>query len=148
MATVSIAADELTIDFTGTASQVRGAINCVYPFTLSTALACVRSVLDLSIPNNAGYVKPIKVIAPEGTSRSAARRMAGGGGHSDPLLRDPALVLSDLFEDKITAQHARDAYGVVIVGNPPAVDVSATTALRALRQREGRSAESHWQEPE
>ena len=46
---------------------MRGAINCVYPFTLSTALACVRSIVDLSIPNNAGYFRPIEVIAPEGT---------------------------------------------------------------------------------
>ena len=65
--TLTIAGDEITIDFTGTAPQVKGAINCVYPFTLSTALACVRSMVDLSIPNNAGYFRPIKVIAPEGT---------------------------------------------------------------------------------
>lgn len=66
-ATVTIAGDEMTIDLTGSAPQVRGAINCVYPFTLSTALACVRSILDLTIPNNAGYFRPIRVIAPEGT---------------------------------------------------------------------------------
>lgn len=67
VATVTIGADDLTIDFTGTSPQVRGAINCVYPFTLSTALACVRSIVDLSIPNNAGYFRPIRVIAPDGT---------------------------------------------------------------------------------
>lgn len=66
-ATVTIRADTMTIDLTGSAPQVRGAINCVYPFTLSTALACVRSIVDLSIPNNAGYFRPIEVIAPEGT---------------------------------------------------------------------------------
>lgn len=66
-ATVTIRADSLTIDFTGSAPQVRGAINCVYPFTLSTALACVRSMVELSIPNNSGYFRPIEVIAPEGS---------------------------------------------------------------------------------
>ena len=66
-AAVTIRADSMTIDLTGSAPQVRGAINCVYPFTLSTALACVRSIVDLSIPNNAGYFRPIDVIAPEGT---------------------------------------------------------------------------------
>jgi N-methylhydantoinase B len=64
---VTIEGDGMVIDFTGTAPQVKGAINCVYPFTLSTALACVRSIVDLSIPNNAGYFRPIRVIAPEGT---------------------------------------------------------------------------------
>lgn len=67
VAAVTIGADEITIDLTGSAPQVRGAINCVFPFTLSTALACVRSIVDLSIPNNAGYFRPIHVIAPEGT---------------------------------------------------------------------------------
>jgi N-methylhydantoinase B len=67
VATVTIAGDEMTIDLTGSAPQVRGAINCVFPFTYSTALACVRSIVDLSIPNNAGYFRPIRVIAPEGT---------------------------------------------------------------------------------
>ncbi len=67
VATVTIGDGDMTIDFTGTSPQVRGAINCVYPFTLSTALACVRSIVDLAIPNNAGYFRPIKVIAPEGT---------------------------------------------------------------------------------
>jgi N-methylhydantoinase B len=66
-AKVTIRDDDMTIDLTGSAPQVRGAINCVYPFTLSTALACVRSIVDLSIPNNAGYFRPIEVIAPEGT---------------------------------------------------------------------------------
>ena len=66
-AAVTIDGDKMTIDLTGSAPQVRGAINCVYPFTLSTALACVRSILDLAIPNNAGYFRPIRVIAPEGT---------------------------------------------------------------------------------
>ncbi len=316
---VTIAADSMVIDFTGTAPQVRGAINCVYPFTLSTALACVRSIVDLSIPNNSGYFRPIQVIAPEGSvvnprppAAVAARgitgiriadtvfgalaqavpdlipacgsnlpdvgvsfggtdaagrsfvylefllaswgggpdrdgmdactgtlvnysntpaemveadvpiaveryalvpdtggpgrfrgglaverhlrfkadgatlqirsdrrdhppyglnggkagapsdvvirradgrvqpqvakflttvndgdlfkvRLAGGGGHGDPLTRDPAAVLADVREEKLTAQHARDAYGVVIVEPGPVVDVAATTALRRAR---------------
>ena len=46
-ATVTIREDSMVIDLTGSAPQVRGAINCVYPFTLSTALACVRSIVDL-----------------------------------------------------------------------------------------------------
>ena len=66
-AAVTIREDSMVIDLTGSAPQVRGAINCVYPFTLSTALACVRSIVDLAIPNNAGYFRPIEVIAPPGT---------------------------------------------------------------------------------
>ena len=59
-------------------------------------------------------------------------RLAGGGGHGDPLLRDPAAVLDDVLEDKMTIGHARTAYGVVIAGSPLAVD-EAQTAIRRTR---------------
>jgi N-methylhydantoinase B len=59
--------DRLTADFTGSAPQVRGAINCPVPFTRSVVYACVRCVMDERVPNNAGCYRPIEVIAPSGT---------------------------------------------------------------------------------
>ena len=57
--------------------------------------------------------------------------MAGGGGYGDPLDRDPALVLEDVMEEKVTRAHAEEAYGVVMApGSQPAVDAAATEALR------------------
>ena len=64
---ITVAGDHMTVDFTGTSPQVRGAINSVYSFTASAVWACVRSILDGNIPNNAGFFEPIEVIAPEGT---------------------------------------------------------------------------------
>jgi len=49
-------------------------------------------------------------------------------------------VLADVCEGKITAAHARDAYGVVVQGRPPhvEVDAAATAELRgALRSARG-----------
>ena len=56
--------------------------------------------------------------------------VAGGGGWGDPLERDPALVLQDVLNDFISPGAARDDYGVVLVGEPLAVDAAATVALR------------------
>jgi N-methylhydantoinase B len=63
--------------------------------------------------------------------------LAGGGGYGSPLERDPALVLRDVRQGRVTIGHAREAYGVVILGGgaepgaaAPAVDAAATTALR------------------
>ncbi len=64
---ITVEGDHMTVDFTGTSPQVRGAINSVYSFTASAAWACVRSILDRDIPNNAGFFRPIEVIAPKGT---------------------------------------------------------------------------------
>ncbi|MFN0303195.1 MAG: hydantoinase B/oxoprolinase family protein, partial [Burkholderiales bacterium] len=57
-------------------------------------------------------------------------RLAGGGGHGDPLLRDAAAVLDDVIEEKMSIGHARTAYGVVIGGDPLAVDEAQTAKLR------------------
>jgi N-methylhydantoinase B len=55
-----------------------------------------------------------------------------GGGRGNPLERDPAMVLEDVFEGKVSPEHARAAYGVVIVaeGRDYWVDQPATQQLR------------------
>jgi N-methylhydantoinase B len=64
---VTVAGDQLTVDFAGSSAQVKGAINCVMSFTRSTTYACVRGLLPLDIPNNEGYFRAIRVEAPPGT---------------------------------------------------------------------------------
>jgi len=52
----------------------------------------------------------------------------GGGGYGDPLARDPDAVARDVREQKVTAEAARDVYGVIVedgVASP-----AATTAER------------------
>ena len=64
---LTVAGDHLTVDFTGSGAQVRGAINSVMSFTRSTTYACVRCLLPLDIPNNEGYFRAIEVVAPPAT---------------------------------------------------------------------------------
>jgi N-methylhydantoinase B len=54
---------------------------------------------------------------------------AGGGGSGLPFERDPALVLEDVLEGKVSVEAARERYGVVIVGGE--VDERATGEARA-----------------
>jgi len=61
--TITVAGDKLTADFTGTAPQVRGAINSPLPFTKSAVYACVRHLIGGDPPNNEGYFRPIEVVA-------------------------------------------------------------------------------------
>ena len=57
----------LTCDWTGSAPQVRAALNSTLSFTKSCTYLSVRSVLRQDVPNNAGVFRCIDVIAPEGT---------------------------------------------------------------------------------
>jgi N-methylhydantoinase B len=55
-------------------------------------------------------------------------RCAGSGGYGDPLEREPDSVLRDVRDGYVTAQAARELYGVAIDGK--SVDQQATAALR------------------
>lgn len=57
-------------------------------------------------------------------------QLAGGGGHGEPLERSPDAVLEDVRDGKVTPEHARAAYGVVLALEGDAVDHAATDALR------------------
>jgi N-methylhydantoinase B len=58
----------------------------------------------------------------------------GGGGWGDPLEREPALVLADVVEGRVSIERARDDHGVVLAGAGTAevaVDEAATAERRA-----------------
>jgi N-methylhydantoinase B len=62
----------------------------------------------------------------------------GGGGWGDVLARDPERVLADVRNGYASLEHAREAYGVVINGDPdrdPEGLVLDRDATRALRGR-------------
>jgi N-methylhydantoinase B len=61
--------------------------------------------------------------------------MAGAGGHGDPLTRDPARVAEDIADEKVTVEHARREYGVVIDPLTGSADAAATAALREQMRR-------------
>jgi N-methylhydantoinase B len=56
----------------------------------------------------------------------------GGGGWGDPLDRDPAAVLADIVEERVSPEVAELDYGVVVT--EAGLDVAATAALRVSRR--------------
>ncbi|MGE4220271.1 MAG: hydantoinase B/oxoprolinase family protein [Alphaproteobacteria bacterium] len=57
--------------------------------------------------------------------------MPGSGGHGDPFKRDPDAIVEDIRQDKMTPEHARTAYGVVVDAATGSLDRAATERLRA-----------------
>ncbi len=64
--TLRVAGDEITIDWTGTSGEVRGAINCPIPFTKAAGYMAIKCVVDGDIPNFEGFTRPIRTVAPPG----------------------------------------------------------------------------------
>ena len=63
--------------------------------------------------------------------------VAGAGGHGNPMERDPAAVLNDVIDGKVTRSHARKAYGVVLKRGLPQIDVNATARERNANRESG-----------
>ncbi|HSR72517.1 MAG TPA: hydantoinase B/oxoprolinase family protein, partial [Kiloniellales bacterium] len=69
--TITKRADRLTVDWTGSSTQVRGAINNTLSYTKAATYTAILSVLSPDLPINDGVFRAIEVIAPEGTIANA-----------------------------------------------------------------------------
>ena len=61
---------------------------------------------------------------------------AGGGGYGDPLQRDPALVLRDVLDARVSYASAAAEYGVSIDPRTNVIDDAVTVVLREQMARE------------
>ena len=95
---VTIHGEELTIDFSGSAGQVEGNLNCPLPVTRSAALFAVRALTDPDSPPSAGGHRPVDVVAPEGSVLNALHPAAVAAGNVETSSRVADLVLEALGE--------------------------------------------------
>lgn len=58
---------EVTVDWTGTAQQVKGGINATLPFTKAATYAALRAIMTVPVPTCQGFERAVHVLAPEGT---------------------------------------------------------------------------------
>jgi N-methylhydantoinase B len=65
--TITKNGDAIAVDWTGSAPQVKGAINNTLSYTKSASYCAIRSILPQNIPTNEGVFRAITVTAPEGT---------------------------------------------------------------------------------
>ena len=92
----------VTVDFTGSDPQVEGSVNAVAAITYSACFYVFRCLLAEDVPAAAGMMRPIQVIAPEGTIVNARPPAAVAGGNVetsqrivDVLLRALALAIPE-----------------------------------------------------
>ncbi len=69
---VELAGDELTIDFTGTAPQMAGGLNCSRTATLAAVVFAVKAVFDPDADQTAGSLRPLKMKLPESSAVNPA----------------------------------------------------------------------------
>jgi N-methylhydantoinase B len=86
--------DELHLDFTGTAEQHEGNLNCPLAVTVSACWFAVRVLTDPDIPPSSGAMRPVAITAPEGCLLNAKPPAAVVAGNVETSSRVADLVLA------------------------------------------------------
>ena len=90
----SVRGEQLVLDFSASAPQHEGNLNCPLAVTRSACLFAVRVLTDPDIPPTAGAYRPIEVLAPEGSILNATPGAAVAAGNVETSSRVADLVLS------------------------------------------------------
>jgi N-methylhydantoinase B len=69
---LEIRGDRVIADFSASAKQVRGSINCSLSVTKASTFTALKCFCREPFPPNSGFFRPIEVIAPEGTVLNVA----------------------------------------------------------------------------
>lgn len=97
--------DEIEVDYTGSPPRQPISVNSVFNYTYAYTVYPIKCVIDPHSRNNAGSIRPIKVIAPEDSILNP-RKPAPVGGRSvtGNMLHDPIFrCLSQALPDKVQA---------------------------------------------
>ena len=78
--TLTVEDDEMTIDFTGTAAENTGPLNCTPAMAFAGTMAVIMAFIGEDLPKNDGFYRPFETITPEGTmvNPTANAPVAGG----------------------------------------------------------------------
>ena len=110
------------VDFTGSDPQVEGSINAVAAITYSACFYVFRCLLTEDVPAAAGLMRPIEVIAPEGTIVNARPPAAVAGGNVETSQRIVDVLLRALEQavpDRIPAAASGTMNNLTIGGIDP-----------------------------
>jgi N-methylhydantoinase B len=90
----TVRSDSMELDFSGSAAQHEGNLNCPLAVTLSACYFALRVLTDPDVPPCAGAYRPLEVIAPEGTLLNARPPAAVVAGNVETSSRVADLVLA------------------------------------------------------
>lgn len=79
---VTVKGEEVTFDFTGSSPQTPGFVNAPYSATASALLLTFLMLIKPDIPHNAGILRPIRIVNPEGSFLNASFPAATTFGNS------------------------------------------------------------------
>ena len=116
-AAITVAGDELEIDFAGTAPQHEGNLNCPLAVTVSACLFVVRCLTDPDAPASAGALVPVSVRAPHGCLVNAVSPAAVAAGNVETSSRIVDLLFRAFGQAVPVPAQGQGTMNNVILGN-------------------------------
>ena len=104
--TLTVDGERCHLDFSGTAQQVRGNVNCPLSVTAAGVFYVFRCLMPPQTPSCAGIFRPIRLSAPEGSLLNARYPAAVAAGNVETSTRVVDLVcgaLAQAIPDSIPA---------------------------------------------
>ena len=94
---ITVDGDEITVDFTGTAKQNEGPLNCTPAMIFAGTMSVIMALLGESLPKNDGFYRPFEFITPEGTMVNPQPQAPVAAGWEIPM-RSGDLVAKAMAE--------------------------------------------------
>ena len=117
-ATVTVAGDEIEIDFSGTDPQHDGNLNCPLAVTRSACYFVVRCLTDPDVPASGGAFAPVTVKAPQGSLLNAQPPAAVVAGNVETSSRIADLVFRALGQAIPVPAQGQGTMNNLTFGNP------------------------------
>jgi N-methylhydantoinase B/oxoprolinase/acetone carboxylase alpha subunit len=121
-AEITIQEDEAKIDFSRSSPQVEGGVNANFAVTCSAVLYVFRCLIEEDVPFNTGLMKPLKIIAPQGSVVNAQYPAATAGGNVETSQRIVDVLLGALSKavpEKIPAASSGTMNNIAFGGYDP-----------------------------
>jgi N-methylhydantoinase B len=116
-AAVTIAGDDVRIDFLGTAPQHPGNLNCPLAVTRSAAYFAVRCLTDPDVPASGGAFAPVTVAAPEGCLVNARPPAAVAAGNVETSCRIADVLFAAFGQATAVPAQGQGTMNNVTLGN-------------------------------
>jgi N-methylhydantoinase B len=93
---LSVRDGTLLLDFTGSAPQTSGNVNCPAAVTRAAAVFALRTLLDEDVPTNDGIARAVRLVLPERSAVNAAWPAAVAAGNVEMSQRVADTILAAL----------------------------------------------------
>jgi len=117
---VTVKGDEITFDFTGSSPQTPGFVNAPHAATASALLLTFLMLINPDVPHNAGLLRAIRIVNPEGSFLNASFPAATTFGNSitGPISDAIFRALAKALPKMVTAGWNR-MMGFTVTGTDP-----------------------------